>query len=181
MFSFFRLSSPSAFAATRQGGARILSWKVGYEQDIQSYTVERSTDGRTYTAIGTRSSLGNTAQERTYVLTDAFPAKGTNYYRLKIREQYGKVSYSATRLLNFDGAINLVLYPNPVLDKAIITSIVTGMQVSVITLQGQELSRQKASGNTLEITMAHLPAAIYQVRVMEVNVKLVGNYQVTKQ
>jgi hypothetical protein len=118
---------------------------------------------------------------RAYVLTDAFPAKGANYYPLKIREQYGKVSFSATRLLNFDGATNLVLYPNPVLDKAIITGIETGMQVSVITLQGQELSRQKASGNTLEITMAHLPAAIYQVRVQDANGNLVGNYQVTKQ
>jgi|GEM_PF-4843521 len=171
----------TAFTATKQGTTSLLSWKISSEQNIHSYTVERSADSRTFNQVGSVTSLGNTHQDRTYKLYDPAPLNGANYYRLKIAEKDGRTSYSPVRQLSFDAAIRISAYPNPVLDKAFITGLEKGMQVTLLNLQGQPLVSQKASGNTLTISMQHLPAAVYQVQVQDETGKLIGSYRIAKE
>ncbi|HUC81744.1 MAG TPA: hypothetical protein VMR70_12565, partial [Flavisolibacter sp.] len=125
----------TAFTATRQGQGSLLTWKVSAEENVQFYTVERSSDGRQFTTVGSLPSPGNTTQERSYRLPDATPLKGANYYRLKITEAGGKISYSPVRLLSFDAIPRIAVYPNPVQDHVTITGLESGMQVLLFNLQ----------------------------------------------
>lgn len=170
----------TAFTASRQGNAGMLSWEITSEQNVHSYTVQRSADGRNFAAIGSLPSMGNTTQERMYTLRDATPLQGANYYRLKVIEGDGKVSYSAVRLLNFDAVVRIAVYPNPVSEKATVTGLEAGMKVTLFSLQGQHMSSQKASGNTLAIELKRLPAGIYEVLVQDANGMAKGRYRIVK-
>ncbi|RYE14580.1 MAG: T9SS type A sorting domain-containing protein [Sphingobacteriales bacterium] len=171
----------TAFTAIKQGNTGILSWKISSEQGVDQYTIERSADGRRFTAISSVPSQGNSVQELVYSLTDISPLKGANYYRLKTIERDGKISYSAVRLLSFDGNLRIVVYPNPTSDKATITGLEAGMQVTLLGLRGQFLSRQKASGNVLTMDMKQLPSAVYEVQVQDANGQTVGSYRVVRE
>lgn len=170
-----------AFTASRQGNGSQLQWKISTEQSMKEYTVERSSDNRHYGVVGSLPSLGSTAQERTYSLYDALPLTGANYYRLRMTETNGNVRYSAVRLLNFDRVVRLSVYPNPVHDRAVVSGLEAGMQVTVVSLQGQQLLQQKAAGGTMDLPMANLPAAVYQLQVQDESGKLIGSYRFVKE
>lgn len=171
----------AAFTAIKQGNTGILSWKISSEQGVDQYAIERSADGRRFITVGSVPSLGNSVQDHVYSLTDVSPLKGANYYRLKTTERDGKISYSAVRLLNFDGNVRIALYPNPTSDRATITGLEAGMQISLLSLQGQFLHRQKASGNVLTIDMKQLPSAVYEIQVQDANGQPVGSYRIVRE
>jgi hypothetical protein len=171
----------TAFTASPQGTTGLLRWTISSEQEVASYTIERSADGHRYIPIGSLPSLGNTTLDRTYTLHDALPLKGANYYRLRIIETDGKVIYSEVRMLNFDASVSITVYPNPAAVKATITGLETGVHVTIISMQGQILASYKATGNTLEISMHNLPAALYELRIYDATGKLAGSYRLQKE
>ncbi|RYY65169.1 MAG: hypothetical protein EOO12_07700 [Chitinophagaceae bacterium] len=83
-----------------RSGVLELLWDITDEVDIASYTVERSTDGTAFTAIGEVRSSGNHSRY-TYQFRDNRPALAspTNYYRIQVRERSGGRFYSATKTL----------------------------------------------------------------------------------
>lgn len=72
-----------------------LEWSTGAEQDVRSFVIERSADGRQFTAIGQVPSTGSFSH---YVFVDSSPLDAdmerTFYYRLRIVDQDGTISYS---------------------------------------------------------------------------------------
>lgn len=72
-----------------------LEWSTGAEQDVRSYFVERSADGRLFVAIGQVPSTGSFSH---YVFVDSSPLDAdmerTFYYRLRIVDRDGAISYS---------------------------------------------------------------------------------------
>ena len=60
----------------------LLKWDVAEQVDIRKYIVERSSNGRDYSAIG--SITANSETSYTYQFTDNDPVNGVSYYRLQI-------------------------------------------------------------------------------------------------
>ena len=85
----------SAFTATAEGAAVRLVWATASEKNSARFEVERSTDGRTFAAIGAVAAAGSSTALRSYELLDAtLPAStATLYYRLKQVDQDGSFSY----------------------------------------------------------------------------------------
>jgi len=71
------------FNAQLKNGYTELKWQSKMEQDLQTYEVERSTDGTNFVKIGTVTAKGgNDAQS--YTFTDTNPVTGKVYYRLQL-------------------------------------------------------------------------------------------------
>jgi hypothetical protein len=70
-----------------------LKWKAGEGFTPVAYTVEKSRDGETFTAVKTVGV--EVDKSNTFLWTDNFP-KATNCYRLKMTHADGNVSYSKT-------------------------------------------------------------------------------------
>ena len=82
-----------SFAGSRQGAGVNLEWVISQTQDEAAFTIERSTDGTSWTAIG--SIAGQTGDGFfTYSFEDTDPPSGTLQYRLKIGKVSGEVFYS---------------------------------------------------------------------------------------
>lgn len=69
-----------------------LKWETAEEQHTSHFSVERSTDGARFVAIGKVKAAGTGAHS--YHFTDPSPAAGNNYYRLRMIDTDGKFSIS---------------------------------------------------------------------------------------
>jgi len=109
-----------SFTAIKSAGNIIsLNWASESENNLSSYQVQRSVDGNSFADIvNGRKIAKNIATLTDYNHTDNTPVSGLNYYRLKITEKTGHISYSSVVLVkNIKlGSRSVKLYPNPSAD-----------------------------------------------------------------
>ena len=87
-------------------GRRVqLDWTTATESGLDYYEIERSgTAGGAYSSIGVRvKSAGSSAVKLSYQSYDGTPLGGMNWYRVRMVDLSGKLSYSDTRSVNFGG------------------------------------------------------------------------------
>jgi Secretion system C-terminal sorting domain len=157
-------------AGKAPGNTNTIKWSGLEEQNLAGYQVQRSIDNKTFSDLaGGNIAARNNTQVVSYSFKDNEPAAGYNYYRLKIKEATGRVSYSQVALVKHNklGVININLFPNPATDflqleaksmqniKAYITIInVTG----VIMLRSQLRFNNQGE---LPVDIRKLPAGKY--------------------
>ena len=80
------------FNGTIQGNNSVLSWRTTSESNIRNFVIEQSADGKHWSDLITRAAT-NTSRTVDYTATTPNTASLT-YYRLKINELSGEISYS---------------------------------------------------------------------------------------
>ena len=107
-------ASLASFAVVKEGNALRLSWTAMNENNMLSHEIQKSTNGSSFSSIGTVAAQNNPALYQ-YTFSDATPVSGNNYYRLRSTDETGRVSYSNILQLN-DGVYktDFVVLPNPV-------------------------------------------------------------------
>jgi photosystem II stability/assembly factor-like uncharacterized protein len=96
----------------------MIGWKVN-ETNVYSYEVQKSTDGRNFSSIGTVNSKGN--GENSYEFTESASLQGTAFYRIKQVDIDGRPGFSSIIRLTTDSRANVTVYPNPAVDQMIVT------------------------------------------------------------
>jgi hypothetical protein len=105
------------FDATKVNQSVLLTWKTAQEENTDRFEIERSAFGTAYNKIGTINAAGNTTSMTSYSFTDANPADGINYYRLRQRDKDGKYTYSKIVAVAMSSPGKVVIAPNPVVDQ----------------------------------------------------------------
>lgn len=166
--------------------AAIAEWELtDYCFTATRFELEHSTDKTSFTVIAVLPGKENS---RFYFYNDTRIAKGTNWYRLKITEVDGKVTYSKVIAVINDtkGLLITSVFPNPVNNTAAITlsaarSTVADIQVHDIL--GTVVYRRKSAiaegTNNLPIELGKLPAGVYHLAVQTADSKAV--YRLVKQ
>lgn len=96
----------------------VLNWITASEQNNDYFEIEKSSNGRDFTAIGRIDGSGTTAEMRQYKFIDPLP-NTQNYYRIKQVDFDGKFDYSTiisqkSRCIENDENIGIAtLFPNP--------------------------------------------------------------------
>jgi hypothetical protein len=92
-----------------------LEWSKLMESHIASYSIERSTDGYSFTSIGIRTPSGNGGGRSDYRFFDAHPHSNLNFYRIRIQESSGNVEFSHELTVKAaESNTTITAYPNPV-------------------------------------------------------------------
>ncbi|HVS96509.1 MAG TPA: LamG-like jellyroll fold domain-containing protein [Puia sp.] len=154
----------SSFTATRLGTESLLQWKTEQEENTRDFTVERSTDDKTFTPIGIVAAAGNSNSSRAYSFIDVSPGQYNNYYRLRQSDIDGKFTYTAIRVVSFPSPNRLIWY-------------IIGRQAVEISLQkgnSEPYALSDVTGRLLRLgqlsdgktDLSGLPAGLYIVRVM---------------
>jgi len=72
-----------SFTAQLQGSESVqLKWSTAVETNNDHFTIERSTDGASFSSIGTVPGKVSSSLQTDYTFTDNSPEAGSNYYRL---------------------------------------------------------------------------------------------------
>ncbi len=104
--------SIGSFIAKENDGSAILNWQTSTELNADNFIIQHSTDGSSFTEIGTIKAIGSGANS--YNFTDNNPANGINYYRLESVDKDGAVSYSkivSASITNYE--LPITVFPNP--------------------------------------------------------------------
>lgn len=71
----------------------VVQWKTARESAIDHFDIQRSSDGATYTNIGSTLPVNGTGGQ-SYQFTDRIPLPGTNWYRVQSVDANGAVKFS---------------------------------------------------------------------------------------
>ena len=154
----------TGFEARLDGRRVVLDWRVAAEEKLSHYAVERSVDGKAWKTIGQVPAR----MRPEYAYTDALPATGRNYYRLRMVDFDGTETYSEIR--------EVLLGQVPF--ASITSTVVMGqldfnywmpegreLSVQLIDLTGRVLRtewyRDTEGTQSVSWSTAHLPAAGY--------------------
>jgi hypothetical protein len=102
-----------SFAADKNESDVRLLWITSSEKNNSMFIVEKSTDGRTFTDIGTVIGAGTSETLKSYSFNDTDPGSGIIYYRLKQADIDGKINFSDIISLNVSGKDVIKVYPVP--------------------------------------------------------------------
>lgn len=151
------------FTALADGNRVRLNWEAANEQETVKYEIERSVTATNYVRIGT--VLSRQLSQSAYIDFDNSPATGWNYYRLKITDKQGKITYSDIRPVKFEKGLEQVkIFPVPastVLNIQLPTSYVNKAQLQVIGVDGKFIATLKPSSNMVVLNVQPLAAATY--------------------
>ncbi|MEM9920643.1 MAG: SdrD B-like domain-containing protein [Bacteroidota bacterium] len=149
-----------------------LDWTTASELNNSYFTVERSTDGESYLAIGIVEGNGTTDAVNYYNFLDESPFFGRNYYRLKQVDLDGSYEYSDVRLVvvKQEDLPDAIVYPNPTKDFTSIRAVKPFEQdvtIEVLAITGEVLQRIEVSKdmNSQLIDMSDLKAGFYFVNI----------------
>ncbi len=156
-----------SFTARPQDNNVLLQWEVGEEINTSRYEVEFSADVNSFVSIGSVTANNN----RNYSLLHTAPVKEKSYYRLKITDKNGNVSYSAVCFVNFSKVADIMVYPNPTADRVNITftaaMINKPVVMSLLSVDGRLIMTQKtaAAGQTETIYVSRIAAGKYILQI----------------
>jgi hypothetical protein len=165
--------------ATPNGKDVLVKWEVSNEVNIETYTVQRSTDGRNFSDVGEVNATGISG----YHHTDVEPGTGVFYYRVRSNGiQAGDVLYSSivSVVLAEQGGF-ITVYPNPVQDDRVVKIDIQGMEAGkfearLLSTDGREVLKKvlyHPGGNAVhELRLsARMPRGIYTLMIKNSNTK----------
>jgi hypothetical protein len=158
--------SLESFNAIQKNNEVVLDWSVSSGSNPKSFEVERSSDGKSFTGI-LSVETGNDMSVTHFTATDKSSLYGTSYYRLKITDLTGVITYSKILSVNVSEAGNndVAFYPTVVPDGYVMLksrSSIKNAVVAISDMSGRILSRQNignvTAGQPVRIAAGHNPA-----------------------
>jgi hypothetical protein len=152
-----------------------VEWTTQSENNIDRYEVERSSEVQPFAKIGAVNAKGNSNSITNYSFYDANPFNGVNFYRIKIIDRSGKVTYSQVVKVNISSKANqITIAPNPVHGNTVIVQFINVQKgsytISLTNKLGQVIAiktTDHAEGSSIEnITSAKaFTNGVYQLKV----------------
>lgn len=154
--------------ATQEGIS--LSWQTSEETNNSHFEVERSSDARSFEAIGRIDGRGNSTENQSYTFTDLAPRLGLNYYRLKQVDFDGASEYSRMIVAQYNGSGTFRVYPNPTAD---FIAVELPENTEAKSYQLKDLYGRVVSTFTKSdaISLKHLVPSMYHLEVLTVDGK----------
>lgn len=151
------------FTAKAKSGYNELRWRTTNEQNINTYEIEYSFDGTNFENAGSVHALNSTV-ENNYNFEHTIAAYGKLFYKLKITDRDGRVTYSAILVLDKKATGALRIYPMPITGNQ--CTIISGQpieEIIVYTMEGSKLFTKKMNNvsGTVNIPLPHLQNGMY--------------------
>lgn len=156
-----------SFSAAIAGHALTVRWVVAEEINTKQYTLQQSTDGRTWTDVYNR----NAENLRTYSSSIPVSGSGLQYYRLRITDNGGYTAYSETVSVYNTDVQELSVYPNPVSDLLKISFPPSAIgKPGTISITGSDMrllfsKTVKSIFATEAIAVTALPRGMYVLKI----------------
>jgi hypothetical protein len=175
-----------SFSGRKDANNVVLDWNLSADSDPFSFDIERSPDGRTFDRIQTIPGTSGiiTSNNRQYSYDDATPLTGNSFYRLKMTDQKGKISYSYIVFIHesITKPGELTLFPTIITDNIIYCKTGRAISKAMINLRDisgrliyQQLIGKIEKGQTIGISLGayHFSKGIYLLSIIDNNEQLI--------
>lgn len=157
------------FDAQDQRNGVHLDWATASEQDNAYFTVERSEDADTFTAVLQLAGAGNSSQMLSYSAVDPAPMPGLSYYRLRQTDINGTTTTSPTVVVRRQlQPTSFQVYPNPSDSPTVELSVNTlGGELEIRSMNGQLIYTGPVLSHTLNLPL--MDSGTYMLTVRDPN------------
>ncbi len=163
------------FSATPKLNEVVLEWKTATENNNAYFTIERSSDMKTWEEINQIDGAGNSSSTINYFITDNNPLNGTSYYRLKQVDFDGRYSYSEIKSVKNN--IQYSLYPNPVKNKLTISgNLDYDFNLEIFDYLGRDvthITKITYENSKISINLSDLKSDFYIVKINGATYKII--------
>ncbi len=142
----------------------VISWKV-QETNVANYSIEKSIDGRNFTAFANINSTGD--GENNYQFTEQTALQSITYYRIKQIDRDNRFSYSPIIKLADQQNSLLAVYPNPVNDVATVAVgySLLNTKAQLTDLSGKILQAFVIKQSLFTLNISNYASGIYLLRL----------------
>ncbi|HEY0040355.1 MAG TPA: GEVED domain-containing protein [Flavisolibacter sp.] len=169
-------------AAKDANGIGQISWKVAEDAEISHYYVQKSTTGKDWINIATKTAASNSTTVN-YQVEDANLQDGITYYRLQLTNKSGASRLSDVRQITTSKNSQIKLTPNPVLNKASLQFVSGASEKSTLKIinaagtivKTQEVAVRKGF-NAIEVYTSELAAGLYTVELITTKGRIVEHF-----
>ena len=146
-----------------------IRWKTNNEQNVSYFNVEFSTDGVNYTSAGRINAINNPASN-IYSYQHFIIGYTKLFYRIKITEKNGQISYSYIATVEKKESPHIKIYPTLIKDNRLnIISDKPVEQILIYSAEGKKVFQSSPSNLTntvnISITLPALQNGFYIVQV----------------
>jgi len=148
-----------------------LKWEIDNVPEKVHFVIQKSNEGVLFNDIETISS--SEKGKNNFHFIDENPHNGINYYRLKIIEKGGNISFS--KILNqawnptYKESPSISIYPNPIKDFANIqfNKIVKTVDIEIADISGKIISKEtlKGNSNTYRLNTQKLSNGLFIIKI----------------
>lgn len=164
------------FSAALSGRKALLRWTTSAEQNVNYYSVQKSTDGKNWYAINKVLPKANNANVNTdYQADDNSLVSGNNFYRIVSVDYDSAKIYSDVRTVVYSTAGTVKIFPNPTSNFATISFPAASVNavVKVTNLSGIVVKNiSVGAGSTqYKLNVSDIAKGIYFVQVSDTDYK----------
>lgn len=139
------------FSAVLQNNIVHLQWNAYKDIEPGSFAIQKSTDGKNFTTIGTIEA-NEPEGNYNYSFDDANPVNGNNFYRLLISDQGSADKYSNILLVTVNNSILFSVFPT-VANSYITVEIANAAKLTMIDARGAVIRQFNLSqSQTIDIS-----------------------------
>lgn len=134
------------FKATKLDKSILLTWETTTEENNDFFTLEKSTDGKTWETITTVDGAGNSAEVISYRYEDLNPYTGNSYYRLRQTDFDGTSELSKVQFIYYSlEKEGVQIFPNPARQNLLFNQSMWG-KYSIVNMLGQNIVEGTLNG-----------------------------------
>lgn len=161
-----------------------LKWVTESEYNTDHFVIERSTDGRSFIALGETKASGSTTSTTAYTSADdirTIAAKPVLFYRIKVVDVDGKYSYSNTIAIRLVKQSKAQVWPSPFssqLNVQVEQEAGSTLDVKIYNMTGVLVYNKRqvttAGTNSIQLVdqVSRLAAGMYVIELLSNNSKI---------
>lgn len=165
-----------SFTAFPQNNKVQLQWKTSQEINTSYFDVEKSQDGKGFTAFKQVSASGFSSNPITYNTTDDQPYAGKSWYRLKMVDKDGEYAYSNMVAVTTDVHKGISINPNPVdnvLNLYVQSASASTAAIQISDMNGRQLLQKSSvvstGSNLIKFDVSRFAKGVYIIRINQDN------------
>jgi Secretion system C-terminal sorting domain len=166
-FSVLLPATGLSLSGTYANGKVQLRWQTLTEQQTRSFAVEMSYDGVLFQQAGLVAAAGNSNALRKYQFDTDKPAGQKWYFRIRLTDADGSVSYSNIISLTASATASakVGMLPNPARQSVWVSGLAKAKEISVLAMNGMQLKRIAVTAENMQIDVSALATGVYILQV----------------
>ncbi len=155
-----------SFSGKDTNNTNLLKWITATETNNDYFTIERSTDAKSWEIVAVVDGAGNSNQVLKYTYPDYSFKTETTYYRLKQTDFDGSFSYSEViSVVSNKEILDVNIYPNPTTGILIVKGNEIE-QIEIVDVTGKTISNITMNGDMQSVDLSNLAKGVYFVKAI---------------
>jgi Secretion system C-terminal sorting domain len=163
-----------SFNATPKKETVLLQWATAQEINTKNFTIQHSSNGSNWQAIGSIPAAGISSNTNNYSYIHTAPVIGKNYYRILQKDIDNKFSYSDVRVVLFNNTnIPYLLLGNPVTNGILTLQVNTPASLLLYAVDGKLVYKAAANAGIKNIDVSKLAKGMYLLHIGTATEKII--------